>query len=132
MRAVFELWLNSVKWMLIFIPPMMVLVFMILPIIDHKKPWQIAKNELREKAPHTIRYCVGISSSYEVVDGVGTTDKQRSYLLLNQLTLATITESTSSDDSKVHFETSRSGFWMLLGGVLVFPGAFAQGVLSAN
>lgn len=115
----FNLWLKFIKWLLIISPPIMVIAFLALPVIDSVRPWSVAESELAKNGKDGLTICVGMSSHFYRSGNKRITETQRSYLLLSSRELAFVTETsksdttTLSDERSVNLETNKGGFWIV-------------------
>ncbi len=109
----FDFWLKWMKRGLIIIPPVMVIAFIVLPIIDAARPWSMAETELDRYGRSGVAVCVGMSSFYSRSNNSEIKRNQRSYLLLTKGELASITETHENDKRTVSLETSKWGFWIV-------------------
>ena len=108
-----EQWLKFMKWGLIFTPPVMVFVFLIVPVIDSVSPWNVAESELDNYGRDGLAICVGMSSSRSRRNSDETIETQRCYLLISKAELAFITETTENGAREVTLESSKLGFWIV-------------------
>ena len=101
-----SLWKFYSKWTVAIVPPVMLLLFLALPVVEWAKPW----NEARRKFEGEFMICVGVGS-----ESTGNSKlKQGSYLIPSQTSLATVVEKESGEGALVEVRSSRAGFWMLI------------------
>jgi len=109
----FDLWLKCMKWGMIITPPIMVLVFIVLPIVDAISPWSVAESELDNYGRGGLAVCVGMSSSHSRTTSEEISEWQRSYLLLTKGELASITEIHERGEKTVSLDSNKWGFWII-------------------
>jgi hypothetical protein len=109
----FDVWLKFMKWGLIITPPVMVIVFITLPIIDAARPWSVADSELNRYGRGGLAICVGMSSFYSRTTKEEISELQRSYLLMTKAELVSITETHENGETTVSFDSSKLGFWII-------------------
>lgn len=105
-----NLWLRFMKWGLILAFPLMILVFASLPVIDRLSPWPEADAILEERFGGSIKLCVGINLSSSSTES----ERQRSFLLVNRMEMATVYGSTTGRDHVLTVEASKFAFWFVL------------------
>ena len=108
--VLFDLWLRFMKWGLIIAFPVMTLVFVCLPIVDRLIPWQEAEAAVDDRFGDGIRLCVGMGSSSTATKS----ERQRSFMLLNRMEVATVFGSSAGKEQVVTVESSRFAFWFVL------------------
>lgn len=113
-----DLWLRFMKWVLIGVFPLMIFVFASLPVIDRLSPWPEAEAILEERFGGGIRLCVGMGSSSTSTES----ERQRSFLLVDRMEVATVYGSTTRRDQALTVEASRFAFWFVLVFVAVCVG----------
>ena len=106
----FNLWLRFMKWGLIVTFPLMILVFASLPVIDRLSPWPEADEALEERFGEGIRLCVGMGASSSFIES----ERQRSFLLVNRMGMATVYGSATGREQTLTVEASRFAFWFAL------------------
>ncbi len=108
-----DLWLKYMKWGLIITPPVMVIVFITLPLIDAVRPWSVAESELDSYGRGGLAICVGISSFHSRTTNEEISESQRSYLLMTKGEMASITETCENGERTVSLDSSKWGFWII-------------------
>lgn len=106
-------WLKFMKWGLIAGPPVMVLVFIALPIMDAVRSWSVAESELDSHGRGGLAICVGMSSYRSRANDEEASGTQRSYFLVTKGELASITETHENGSRTVTLKTSKWGFWVI-------------------
>jgi hypothetical protein len=109
-----DLWRKFMKWGLIITPPILVVSFITLPLIDAARPWSVAESKLDSHGWGGLAICLGMSSYSSRTGDQETTEKQRSYLLVTKGELATITETQENGEKTVSIDSNKWGFWIIL------------------
>ena len=109
-----DLLMKLMKWACILTPPIMVITFMALPIIDAARPWNVAESALDSDGRRGLAVCVGIASFRSSTPDKEISQLQRSYLLIESGVLMSITETRENGEMTVSLDKSKWGFWIIL------------------
>jgi hypothetical protein len=98
------------KWSLIIAFPVIVLVFLTLPVIDKISPWDAANSKIQAESSGDFSiYCVGISSS----SSGNTSIEQRSYVSFSPPKIITVTSTDQQNKMQLTLAASTFGFWFV-------------------
>ena len=95
------------KWGLVINPPLLLLAFVSLLVIDRLSPWPEAEAAIEERLGGGVRLCVGMGTLMTAQSS----ERQRSFLLLSRANMITV---FGQSKQEVTMESSRFAFWFVL------------------